>query len=181
MNNPFDPKKYGAVTKSDTSAFLIGAAIGGIADAALNVLGFVEPFMAASLAGTGMLGLKRTLWDGTGHFGIAKRREFAELELEAADYEMAGNKEEAERIRSLVETGRERGLLPDQIRSVLDKRRRAPKSQQGSKRGNGNRNRPANRQGNKQAIPTSPRKGRVKAGTSKAASIDAVLASRAAT
>jgi hypothetical protein len=48
-----DPRKAGAKNRTDVGAFLIGASIGGIADAVLNVAGFAEPFVFAGLCGAG--------------------------------------------------------------------------------------------------------------------------------
>jgi hypothetical protein len=130
VNIPFDPKKFGAVTSSDTAAFLIGAGIGGIADAAVNAFGFVEPFMAASLCGTVALGIKKALWDGTGHFGVEGRREVAELELEVADLDLLGEYDEAARLRTLIAEGRKRGLSAEQIRARFKKRPRLSRAGQ---------------------------------------------------
>ncbi len=53
-----DPKKAGAISKGDTAAFLIGASVGGILDAVVNIAGFAEPMLFAGICGTGALGLK---------------------------------------------------------------------------------------------------------------------------
>ncbi len=57
-------REAGAETPVDVGIFLVGAATGGILDAVLNVAGFAEPFVFASLTGAGVLGLKKLLWDG---------------------------------------------------------------------------------------------------------------------
>ncbi len=57
-------REAGAETPVDVGVFLVGAATGGILDAVVNVAGFAEPFVFASLTGAGALGLKKLLWDG---------------------------------------------------------------------------------------------------------------------
>jgi hypothetical protein len=45
MLGHLDPKKAGAETKADIGVFLVGAALGGIIDAILNVAEFAEPLV----------------------------------------------------------------------------------------------------------------------------------------
>jgi hypothetical protein len=57
------PSSYGAESAADVGCFMLGAAIGGLADATLNFAGFAEPMVVAGLAGAGSLGLKKLIWD----------------------------------------------------------------------------------------------------------------------
>lgn len=56
-------KAAGAESAADIGVFLLGASVGGLVDAGLNVFGFAEPMVVAPLAGAGALGLKKLVWD----------------------------------------------------------------------------------------------------------------------
>ena len=48
----------GAQTTADVGVFLLGGAIGGLVDAAINAFGFADPLVVAGLTGSAALGLK---------------------------------------------------------------------------------------------------------------------------
>ena len=61
MLDHLNPEKAGARTRTDVGIFLVGASIGGAADAVANVAGFAEPLVFAGICGAGALGLKQLL------------------------------------------------------------------------------------------------------------------------
>lgn len=75
-----DPKSLGVVSKADSAAFLLGAAIGGALDAIFDVAPFAEPLMFAAICGTGVLGAKQAI-----DAAIAHRKRLARARLKKSD------------------------------------------------------------------------------------------------
>jgi len=57
-------KKAGAETKADVGVFLVGAALGGIADATINLFVFADPMVIAPITGAAFLGIKHIFSSG---------------------------------------------------------------------------------------------------------------------
>lgn len=87
-----DPTKYGAETSSDVAAFLIGAFAGGVVDAFVNVAGFAEPLVFASICGAGLLGTKKVIFDVPNQIKDKERqKEIAKLEWRAIEARSSGD------------------------------------------------------------------------------------------
>ena len=59
MKEIFDPAALGAESKIDVGLLFLGAGIGGILDATLNVAEFAQPLTFAALCGPTVLGVKK--------------------------------------------------------------------------------------------------------------------------
>jgi len=122
-----NPKDAGAESAIDVGIFCVGAAAGGLVDAALNLFGFAEPFVVAPLGGAGALGLKKLLWDSWRRTP-SRRAVYGELRAEAALVEETGAADDAALLRQLVDAGEAAGTDPATIRKVYQERRRGPYS-----------------------------------------------------
>jgi hypothetical protein len=66
MKEIFDPRALGAESKIDIGIFFLGAGLGGILDAVLNVAEFAEPLAFATMCGPAVFGAKKLiegLWE----------------------------------------------------------------------------------------------------------------------
>lgn len=118
------PSNYGAECATDVGFFVLGAAIGGMADATLNFAGFAEPMVVAGLAGAGALGLKKLIWDTPRQFYKAKRtpseREIAlqEIGLEIGLLSAKSSKADYDRKMHFLEDLRISALDAEAIRRL---------------------------------------------------------------
>jgi hypothetical protein len=115
---PLSPKAAGAETAVDVGVFCLGAAAGGLVDAALNSFGFAEPLVVASLAGSGALGLKKLLWD-TRRSKRRNRDPYWTLKAEAALLDQTVPAQAAQ-LRSLIQQGEQARADPDTVRKVFE-------------------------------------------------------------
>ena len=82
-------------------------------DASLNAFGFAEPFVIAPLAGAGLLGLKKAVWDAPREQRSSRTADddrFRMLNTEAELVERLGDPERGRCIRETLDMARERGL-----------------------------------------------------------------------
>ncbi|MBX9642932.1 MAG: hypothetical protein K2W91_02380 [Novosphingobium sp.] len=124
MIDHLKPSNYGAESAADVGVFALGAAIGGMSDAILNMAGFAEPMVVAGLAGAGALGLKKLCWDTPREYLRGKNRpserEIAlrEVELEIALLRGKANKAEVDRWIEFLDRAADSGLDAESIRRL---------------------------------------------------------------
>ncbi|HEX8622340.1 MAG TPA: hypothetical protein VF718_10240 [Allosphingosinicella sp.] len=124
-----NPKDYGAESAADVGIFFVGAAAGGLVDAALNSFGFASPLVVAGLGGGGALGVKKLVWDGW-WLGRRRRRRYpgGEVEVgyralmaEAELIETTGDMTRANMLRRLIDVGERRGMKPEDVRRIFER------------------------------------------------------------
>jgi hypothetical protein len=114
------PSNFGAKSAADTGIFILGAAIGGIADSVLNFAGFAEPLVIAGFTGAAALSAKQLIWDATilPRLQPSERSKvLEEIAVEIALLNRAAPKDR-ERRDEFLATLRESGLDADAIRRL---------------------------------------------------------------
>ena len=124
-----NPKDYGAESAADVGFFFVGAAAGGLVDAALNSFGFASPLVVAGFGGAAALGAKKLVWDSWWR-GFRRRAGPGERELEAgyetlmaeADLiEATGDGGRAQVLRRLIDLAWQRRTSPDDVRRIFER------------------------------------------------------------
>lgn len=122
----------GAERAVDVGIFLLGGAIGGGIDAAIDLFGFAEPMVVAGLMGTGLLGAKKLLFDtwtqkvavpSVDEQGAAKNMGEGEsgLNAELSALKKLGRNEQARILETAIEQGKASGMDADQIRTLYNR------------------------------------------------------------
>lgn len=124
MFDHLKPSNYGAESAADVGVFALGAAIGGMGDAVLNIAGFAEPMVVAGLTGAGFLGLKKLCWDTPREWMRAKGRlserdiALREVRLEIELLSGKASKAELGRWLNFLQQAEVSGLDADSIRRL---------------------------------------------------------------